>query len=55
LSEAQASFTSATSEPANASSTAPSISMVQPADYFPAAYPSRGRDGDGNVMTYEHG
>ena len=25
-----------------------------PADYFPAAYASRGRDGDGNVMTYEH-
>lgn len=26
-----------------------------PADYFPAAYVNRGRDGDGNVMTYEHG
>lgn len=25
-----------------------------PAGYFPAAYVSRGRDGDGNVMTYEH-
>jgi len=23
-------------------------------DYFPAAYPKRGRDGDGNVKTYEH-
>jgi hypothetical protein len=23
-------------------------------DYFPSAYPNRGRDGDGNVMTYEH-
>lgn len=24
------------------------------AGYFPAAYANRGRDGDGNVMTYEH-
>jgi len=54
LSEAHASIASATLETANASSTAPSISMVQPADYFPAAYPNRGRDGEGNVMTYEH-
>lgn len=23
-------------------------------DYFPAGYVNRGRDGDGNVMTYEH-
>ena len=25
-----------------------------PSDYFPAGYVNRGRDGDGNVMTYEH-
>jgi hypothetical protein len=25
-----------------------------PPDYFPAGYVNRGRDGDGNVMTYEH-
>jgi hypothetical protein len=54
LSEAQASIASATLEPANVGRAATSISMVQPADYFPAAYPNRGRDGDGNVMTYEH-
>ena len=54
LSEAHASIASATLGPANANGTAPSNSMVQPADYFPAAYPNRGRDGDGNVMTYEH-
>jgi len=23
-------------------------------DYFPSGYVNRGRDGDGNVMTYEH-
>ena len=23
-------------------------------DYFPAGYVNRGRDGDGNVVTYEH-
>jgi len=23
-------------------------------DYFPAGYENQGRDGDGNVMTYEH-
>lgn len=23
-------------------------------EYFPAGYVNRGRDGDGNVMTYEH-
>jgi len=31
-----------------------SIHPAQPADYFPAAYPNRGRDGEGNVVTYEH-
>jgi hypothetical protein len=29
-------------------------STAQAADYFPAAYSNRGRDSDGNVMTYEH-
>ena len=27
---------------------------AEPTDYFPAGYVNRGRDGDGNVMTYEH-
>lgn len=27
---------------------------AKPSDYFPAGYVNRGRDGDGNVMTYEH-
>jgi hypothetical protein len=31
-----------------------SVSSVNPADYFPAAYVNHGRSGDGNVMTYEH-
>lgn len=31
-----------------------SSGSVQTTEYFPAAYPNRGRDGDGNVMTYEH-
>jgi len=31
-----------------------SVRAVQPADYFPAGYANRGRDGDGNVATYEH-
>ena len=29
-------------------------SRAQPADYVPAGYGNPGRDGDGNVMTYEH-
>ena len=29
-------------------------SSAGPTDYFPAGYVNRGRDGDGNVMTYEH-
>ena len=29
-------------------------SSAEPADYFPSGYANRGRDGDGNVMTYEH-
>lgn len=29
-------------------------SSAEPTDYFPAGYVNRGRDGDGNVMTYEH-
>ncbi len=29
-------------------------SSATPSYYFPAAYPNRGRDGDANVMTYEH-
>jgi hypothetical protein len=29
-------------------------SSAEPDGYFPAAYANRGRDGDGNVMTYEH-
>ncbi|MGP1676429.1 MAG: hypothetical protein ACTS6J_04645 [Burkholderiales bacterium] len=28
--------------------------FAQPADSYPAGYVSRGHDGDGNVMTYEH-
>ena len=31
-----------------------SSAPVAPSDYFPATYGNRGRDGDGNVMTYEH-
>jgi hypothetical protein len=31
-----------------------SSSAAEPTDYFPAGYVNRGRDGDGNVMTYEH-
>jgi hypothetical protein len=31
-----------------------SVNPETVSDYFPAAYPNRGRDGDGNVMTYEH-
>jgi hypothetical protein len=33
--------------------TASSVPATPP-DYFPAGYVNRGRDGDGNVMTYEH-
>lgn len=29
-------------------------SSAQPADYFPSGYVNRGRDGDGNVTSYEH-
>lgn len=29
-------------------------SSAEATDYFPAGYVNRGRDGDGNVMTYEH-
>ncbi len=29
-------------------------SSAEPTDYFPSGYVNRGRDGDGNVMTYEH-
>jgi hypothetical protein len=29
-------------------------SSAEPADYFPSGYVNRGRDGEGNVMTYEH-
>ena len=29
-------------------------SSPEPTDYFPAGYVNQGRDGDGNVNTYEH-
>lgn len=29
-------------------------SSAEPTDYFPAGYVARGREGDGNVTTYEH-
>jgi hypothetical protein len=32
----------------------PSGSFTAPANYFPSGYVNAGRDGDGNVMTYEH-
>ena len=32
----------------------PAGSSAQPADYFPSSYVNRGREGDGNVTTYEH-
>jgi hypothetical protein len=31
-----------------------SFRSAQPAGYFPADYPGRGRDGAGNIMSYEH-
>lgn len=31
-----------------------SNNSADPTDYFPSGYVNRGRDGDGNVMTYEH-
>jgi len=48
----------ATAEPTGAGSAAhekkASNSSDASTDYFPAGYVNRGRDGDGNVMTYEH-
>lgn len=29
-------------------------SPPEPTPYFPAGYTNRGRDGDGNIKTYEH-
>ena len=29
-------------------------SYAESNDYFPAGYVNRGRDGDGNVVTYDH-
>ena len=31
-----------------------SVTSAEPTDYFPAGYVDRDRDGEGNVMTYEH-
>ncbi len=45
-------------KPADVGSPAPSENQsdrsAQPAGYFPSAYPDRGREGEGNVATYEH-
>lgn len=56
--KAEASITRVAAKPADAggaprnekASSGPATSS----DYFPAGYVNRGRDGDGNVMTYEH-
>ncbi len=39
-----------TPAPREGAATLPRASL----DYFPANYVNQGRDGDGNVMTYEH-
>jgi hypothetical protein len=31
-----------------------SSGYAKASDYFPSSYVNRGRDGDGNAMTYEH-
>ena len=40
-----------TASPVSTAAAAPSRASF---DYFPANYVNQGRDGDGNVMTYEH-
>lgn len=45
--------------PAQAGDAQPNASKISSghatgSDYFPSAYPDRGRYGEGNVMTYEH-
>lgn len=56
--EAAISIVAVALEPANggrASRTqSASGSSAEPTDYFPADYVARGREGDGNVETYEH-
>jgi hypothetical protein len=56
--KAQSQMAALAAEPADAGAVARSEktagSSAAPADYFPADYPNRGHDGDGNVTNYEH-
>jgi hypothetical protein len=52
-STAEVSVTTAAASGALGKEKAPNLS-AQASGYFPAAYPNRGRDGAGNILSYEH-
>jgi hypothetical protein len=58
ISKAEARITAIAPKPADVGGASlrkdASGSAAEPTDYFPAGYVNQGRDGDGNVMTYEH-